>query len=300
MTVAVVGASGAIGRAAVAELAGRDPEVRALVRRRDAADDLRRLGAKVAVGAVDDEGAIEAVAAGAFTVVHLVGGVNEPDPESYERSSLTSVRRMVPFAATLGVRRIVLLSHPSASPASKNAYLRAKGRAEELVRASGIEHAIIRCSPTYGLGGTWFTAVVEAAAQDPPEVVGSGRQVLAPVLADDGGRLLAAVDDRAEAVEGTWGFDGPDILTADEFALLVRGSGRSPIRHLHISEAASRLSALLGRNVSATACELFAMGGTAVRGDVPDATATFGIVPTALVPGLRATMSRAAAMGLEG
>jgi uncharacterized protein YbjT (DUF2867 family) len=300
MTVTVLGASGAIGRAAVAELARRDPEVRALVRRRDAADDLRHLGAKVAVGAVDDEGTLEAVLAGAFTVLHLVGGVNEPDPAAYERSSLEPVRLVVAVAAPLGVRRIVLLSHPGASPMADNPFLRAKGRAEELIRASDIEHAIIRSSPPYGLGGTWFTAVLEAAAQDPPEVVGSGRQFLAPVLADDVGRLLAAVDDRAEAVEGTWGLDGPDILTADEFALLVRGGARSPIRHLNIPAAASRLSELLGRNVSATACEVFAMGGTAVCGDVADAAATFGIAPTALVPGLRATMSRAAAIGLEG
>jgi uncharacterized protein YbjT (DUF2867 family) len=207
---------------------------------------------------------------------------------------------MVAVATSLGVRRIVLLSHPGASPTSDNPYLRAKGRAEDVIRASGIEHAIIRSSPTYGLGGTWFTAVVEAAAQDPLEVVGSGRQVLAPVLADDVGRLLAAVDDRPESVEGTWGLDGPDLLTADEFAVLVRGTGGSPIRHLDIREAAHRLSELLDRSVSATACEVFSMGGTAVGGGVPDAAAAFGIEPTALVPGLRATMSRATAMGLEG
>jgi uncharacterized protein YbjT (DUF2867 family) len=299
MTVTVVGASGLIGRAAVAELAHRDPEVRALVRRRDAADALRHLGAKVAVGAADDEAALEAVLVGAFTVVHLVGGVNEPDPEAYARSSLESVERMVAVATSAGVRRLVLQSHPGASSASDNPYLRAKGRAEEVIRASGIEHAIIRSSPAYGLGGTWFTAFVEAAAQDPAEVVGSGRQVLAPLLADDVGRLVAAVDDRAEPVDGTWGLDGPDLVTADEFAVLVRGGG-SPIRHLDISEAAERLSELLGRPVSATACEVFSMGGTAVVGDVADAAAEFGIDPAALEPGLRGTMSRATAMGLEG
>ena len=298
MSVTVVGASGLIGRAAVAELAQRDPEVRALVRRRDAADALRHLGAKVAVGSADDEAALEAALAGAFTVVHLVGGVNEPDPEAYARSSLESVELMVAVATSAGVRRLVLLSHPSASSASNNPYLRAKGRAEEVIRASGIEHAIIRPSPAYGLGGTWFTAFVEAAAQEPAEVVGSGRQVLAPVLADDVGRVLAAVDDRAEPVEGTWGFDGPDIVTADELALLVRG-GSSPIRHLDIPEAAGRLSELLGRAVSATACEVFSMGGTAVVGDVPDAAVAFGIAPAALELGLRGTMSRATAMGLE-
>jgi uncharacterized protein YbjT (DUF2867 family) len=298
MSVTVVGASGLIGRAAVAELSRRDPEVRALVRRRNAADAMRHLGAKVAVGAADDEAALEAVLAGAFTVVHLVGGVNQPDPEAYARSSLESVERMVAIASSAGVRRLVLLSDPSASSASNNPYLRAKGRAEELIRASGFEHAIIRSSPAYGLGGTWFTAFVEAATQEPAEVVGSGRQVLAPILADDVGRVLAAVDDRAEPVEGTWGLDGPDLVTADELAVLVRGGG-SPIRHVDIREGAERLSELLGRAVSATACEVFSMGGTAVVGAVPDAAAAFGIEPVALEPVLRGTMSRATAMGLE-
>jgi hypothetical protein len=110
---------------------------------------------------------------------------------------------------------------------------------------------------------------------------------------------VAAVDDRGEPVEGTWGLDGPDLVTADEFAVLVRGGG-SPIRHLDIPEAAERLSALLGRAVSATACEVFSMDGTARVGDVPDAAAAFGIEPVALEPGLRGTMSRATGMGLEG
>ena len=299
MTVTVVGASGVIGRAAVAELARRDPGVRALVRRRDAADALRDLGAKVAVGAVEDEGVLEAVLTGAFTVVHLVGGVNEPDHEAYTRSSLESVQQTVSAAASAGVRRFILLSHPGASSGSVNPYLRAKGRAEEVVRASGLEHAIIRSSPAYGLGGIWFTAFVEAATQEPAEVVGSGRQPLAPVLADDVGRMLAAVDDQAEAVAGTWGLDGPDLVTADEFAVLVRGDGVSPIRHLDSREAADRLSELLGRSISATACEVFSMGGTASGSDVPDAAAAFGVEPTALVPGLRGTMSRARTVGLE-
>ena len=299
MTVAVVGASGVIGRAAVAELARRDPEVRALIRRRDAADELRHLGAKVAVGAVDDEGVLEAVLTGAFTVVHLVGGVNEPDQGAYARSSLESVQQTVSVATSAGVRRIILLSHPGASSGSANHYLRAKGRAEEVIRASGLEHAIIRSSPAYGLGGTWFTAFVEAATQEPAEVVGSGRQPLAPVLADDVGRMLAAVDDRADAVAGTWALDGPDLVTADEFAELVRGDGGSPIHHLDIREAADRLSELLGRSVSATACEVFAMGGRGAGSGVPDAVAAFGVEPTALVPGLRGTMRRARAMGLE-
>ena len=54
MTVLVTGASGSIGPAVVAAFRRSFPEVRAYVRRRDAAEALRELGAKVAVGEADD------------------------------------------------------------------------------------------------------------------------------------------------------------------------------------------------------------------------------------------------------
>jgi len=57
MTVMVTGASGMIGRTLVPLLI-RNDEVRACVRRPEAAPSLRAMGAKVAVGHLDDADAL--------------------------------------------------------------------------------------------------------------------------------------------------------------------------------------------------------------------------------------------------
>jgi uncharacterized protein YbjT (DUF2867 family) len=294
MTVAVIGASGLVGRAAVAALASRD-EVRAHVRRPDAAEPLRALGAKVAVASLEDEAAVEALLGGAFTVVHLAGGANEPNDEAYAEANLRSVERVLKVASRAGVRRVALLSVPRAEPDAGDPYLRAKGLAERAVAASGLEHAIVRSAHVYGLGGFWFTAAVQAAAQDPPEVVGPGTQQIAPVFADDVAEVLGAIDDRSDPVAGLWGLQGPDRVSADEFAALV-GEGRGEIVHLSAEAAQDRLSELLGGPVSAAACRLLAADSTA---DAPDAAAEFAVPLRSLAEGLEATM-RASAAGLEG
>ena len=76
MTVMVIGASGLIGRALVPLLVRKD-EVRACVRRPEAAVPLRTMGAKVAVGGFDDADALAEILKRVYTVVHLVGGPNQ-------------------------------------------------------------------------------------------------------------------------------------------------------------------------------------------------------------------------------
>src|SRR5204863_8976188 len=139
MPVVVTGGSGLVGRAAIRAFGGRSPEVRAYVRRQGAAGPLRELGAKVAVGDIDDVDTLAIVMRGAHTVCHLVGGLDLPDEGAYERSNVVSVRAALEAAAAAKVVRFLFVSYPGASPAAPNAYLRAKGRAEEAVGGSGLQ-----------------------------------------------------------------------------------------------------------------------------------------------------------------
>src|SRR5205807_9770451 len=152
MPVVVTGASGLIGRAAVRAFAARAPEVRAYVRRAEVADELRRLGAKVAVGSIDDVDTLTVVMRGAHTVCHLVGGLDLPDDDAYERSNLGSVRRVLEAATRAKVPRFLLVSYPGADPSSPNPYLRFKGMAEQAVASEDVEHVVVRCTHVYGPG----------------------------------------------------------------------------------------------------------------------------------------------------
>jgi uncharacterized protein YbjT (DUF2867 family) len=290
MTVMVTGASGSVGHALVSVLAGAD-EVRAAVRRPEAAEPLRALGARVTVGRLDDADALTEVFRRVFTVIHLVGGPNQPDLDALWDANHGSVLRALVAAKEAGVRRFVLVSEPGASPDASDPYLRARGLAEEAVTTSGLEHAVIRSTHAYGLGGLWFAAVVAGASASPPDVIGPGTQELAPVAVEDLAAVLAAADDHRDELEGTWALEGPEVLTADALTALLTGGDAPAPTHLRGDVARRRLEELLGVPVSTEAVASFE---AASRADAPDAATAFGIERTPLVDGLRRTLARAA------
>ena len=292
VTVLVTGASGLIGRSLVPFLAARD-EVRACVRRPEAADPLRAAGAKVAVGGWDEVDALAEISRGVYTLIHLVGGANQPDFDHMLAANHGSVLTALAAAREAKVRRFILVSVPGASVDTTHPYLRAKGLAEEAVANSGLEHAIVRSTHAYGLGGLWFTSVVEGALTVPPFVVGSGEQIVAPVLADDLAAVIVAADDHVGDLCGTWALEGPDALSAAELVGRLTPTGVDPVP-VPADAAAARLTERLGASVSVLASEFFALPS---RADAPDAASAFGVERTPFDEGLRRTMERASAVG---
>lgn len=288
----VNGASGLVGRTLVPVLLARD-EVRACVRRPEAAEPLRALGTKVAVGRSDDADALAEILQRVHTLIHLVGGPNQRDVEATLAANHGSVLIALAAAREAGVRRFILVSAPGAATDAEHPYLRAKGLAEEAVANSRLEHAIIRSTHAYGLGGLWFTTIVEGALATPPFVAGDGDQLLAPILADDLAAVVAAADDRQSAVSGTWAIEGPEVLTTSDLVARLGSSEERPTA-LSPASAAVRLSEALGVPMSPIAAQYFTMPS---RADALDAAAEFGVERTSLDAGLRLTMARAVASG---
>jgi uncharacterized protein YbjT (DUF2867 family) len=290
MTVMVTGASGPVGHALIRRIVARD-EIRAAVRRPEAAEPLRAMGAKVTVGRLDDAVALADVLRRVFTVIHLVGGVHQADDDAVMAANHGSVVTALAAAREAEVRRFILVSVPGASPDARDPYLRAKGLAEEAVVHSGLEHAVLRSTHVYGLGGLWFTAVVQAALADPPLVPGDLDARLAPVFVDDLAEVIAAADDRRDDPAGTWALEGPDAMTAREFTrLLAGGTAPDPVG-IEPDELPATLERLLGVSIAAPAARVFSVPG---RADAPDAAAAFDVRRTPLVEGLRITAERAA------
>jgi uncharacterized protein YbjT (DUF2867 family) len=282
--VVVTGGGGRIGRVLIPMLAERG-EVRAVLRRSERADELRAAGAKVAVLDMAESATLAAVLDGAHTVVHLAGGLDLPSDEAYEAANVGTVRDVLDGATEAEVARFILLSYPGASPDAANPYLRTKGLAEEAVRDFGMDHVILRSTHVYGPGQLWLE-VVRAGTVRPVAavVVGPGSQRLAPAFVDDLVRAIIAADDRASAVAGTFGLQGPDEVTADELTDLLAGR---PRRRIHLGPAAAgRAARLLGRRLSRAMLEVLAGDSLA---DAPSAADEFGLHLTPLAEGLRAS-----------
>ena len=282
MPVVVTGASGGVGRVLIPMLSDRG-EVRAVVRDPTAAESLRSSGAKVARCDLENTAVLVTVMAGAHTVIHLAGGLDLPDDDAYESENLGTTRDALEAAVEAGVARFLFLSYPGASASSPNAYLRAKGLAEDAVRSSGLDHMILRSTHVYGRGQRWFEET-QAAARRPlaTPVIGNGLQRIAPSHVHDVASALLAADDRAEPVTGTRGLQGPDEVTMDELVDLVAGRHR---RTIHLTpHAAKRAARLLGRSLHPALLEILAADSLA---DASDATTELGLVLTPLVAGIR-------------
>ena len=282
MPVVITGANGLVGRALIPRLVRAGGQVRAVIRDRAAAEPLRRAGAKVALCRLSDTDTLASAMSGAHTVCHLAGGLDLPDDRAYEESNLETTVAALEAATEAKVSRFLLLSYPGASPDAANAYLRAKGRAEEAVRAAQLQHVILRSTHVYGPGSRWLSGMRDGARRPvAATVVGPGTQRLAPVFVDDVALALAAADNRAAPVDGTFGIQGPDVLSADALTDLLAGKRR---RKVHLSPTAARAAARLFMGpMSITLLEVLAADSLA---DAPDAAAEFVLALTPLAEGL--------------
>jgi uncharacterized protein YbjT (DUF2867 family) len=288
MPVVVTGADTPVGRALVPLLRQRGSEVRAVVQETGPADALRALGAKVAIDAVSDPDTLRAVLDEAHTVCHLVGNLFPPGQGSYEETILDATHSVLRAAIKAKATRFLLLSYPGASSVSENDFLRCLGLAEESVRESELQHAVIRSTHIYGPGSPWLELMTSAATRRPRVVVGDGSQRLAPVFTMDVARVLAAADDRAFPVSGSYGLEGPDVVTGDQLADLLGGrSGRKMhLRPDGNSTVRASLSIPFGAPLSRTILEVLARDS---RADLADAAEEFGVPRTPLRAGLAAS-----------
>src|SRR5919108_4122276 len=151
MRVAIAGGHGQIALRLTRLLRERGDEIRSLIRNPDHADDVREAGAEPVVcdlEAASEEEVDEAVDA-ADAIVFAAGAGPGSGPERKETMDYGGVVKLIAAAKAQGIRRYVIVSSMGADPSREgddtfSVYLRAKGKADAELEASGLDHTIVR------------------------------------------------------------------------------------------------------------------------------------------------------------
>ena len=219
----MLGGSGFVGRHVCHQLAARGHRVRVPTRDRERAKELILLPTVDVVTAnVHDPRTLNEVIAGSDVVINLVGVLHEGRGErGFAAAHVELARKVVAACTDCGIRRLLHMSALNADPAASSAYLRSKGEAEAIVRASGLDVTILRPSVIFGREDSFLNPFARALKFLPIMVLPCPRARFQPVYVED----VAAVFVQSLADLGSSGkaYDlcGPRVYTLRELVEYV-------------------------------------------------------------------------------
>jgi uncharacterized protein YbjT (DUF2867 family) len=211
-----------------------------------------RAPVEIVYGDVVDLASIEGDLAGCDAVIHLVGIIEEDKVRgvTFENVHVRGTRHVVEQARVAGVSRIVHMSANGARPDAPSDYHTTKWTAEEIVRQSGFEHAVVfRPSILFGAPGEgqpeFASRLADTLVRPFPilPVFGDGTYAVQPIHVEEVARaFVQALALDTEGVPRSYCAAGREEVPFDDaLDRIAQGMGRQPKRKAHLPLGLSRL-----------------------------------------------------------
>lgn len=239
LTIALTGATGFVGGAALNLLLAHGHRVRALTRR----DQPPRDGVTWIAGTLDDHDALATLVHGVDAVLHIAGVV-KGDEAAFARGNVDGTRHLLAVAEAAGVRRFVHVSSLAAREPALSRYGQSKATAETLVAASPLDWTIVRPPAVYGPGDLDQLDVFRLARHGLALLPPPGR--MSAIMVDDLARLLVALVEEGGQPVVYEADDGHPLTHRDYARAIGRAVGRRVVA-LPLPGAVLRLGARLDR-----------------------------------------------------
>jgi uncharacterized protein YbjT (DUF2867 family) len=243
----VTGGTGFVGGHVVRELRGRNLPVRCLVRDLRRGAKLAAWGCKLEEGDVTDPGSLRRAVAGVDAVIHLVG-IRQGRRDEFQRIMVAATSDLLAAAKDAGVRRFVHMSALGTTEETKDLvpYYGAKWENERQVQSAGIPYVVFRPSFVFGPDGGILPTFVKLAKLTPvTPIIGSGRQRIQPIWAEDVAKYFAEAVERNDVAGRVFELGGPDVVSWNEFWERLKRIRRIRRPSIHVPVGLMKVNALL-------------------------------------------------------
>jgi len=222
-TVCVLGGSGYVGRHVCAALAARGLRVRVPTRDSERAKSLTMLPTVEPLTAdVHDAATLKELLSGCDAAINLVGVLHGGRGKaSFAAAHTELARKVVAACRDTGVRRLLQMSALNAAPDGPSDYLRSKGEAETIVRASGLDVTIFRPSVIFGREDKFLNTFATLLKYSPAMIVPAARARFQPVYVGDVAKVFAEAVERQDSIGQSYDLCGPGIYTLQELVQFV-------------------------------------------------------------------------------
>jgi len=216
MRIFLAGGTGFVGGHVRRALLAKGHSIRLLVHRRSAGVDP---GVEEVEGDATLLPSFQAAVGGCDATLNLIGIIREFPGRgvTFERLHVEATRNIISAARSAGVRRHLQMSALGARGDASSGYFRSKFRAEEEVRASGLDYTIFRPSIIFGPKDDFINKLAGYLTSFPAmPVIGDGEYQLQPISADDVARCFADALERPETIGKSFELCGPDRMSYNE------------------------------------------------------------------------------------
>jgi uncharacterized protein YbjT (DUF2867 family) len=303
----VAGGTGFVGRHIARSLLDGGHQVTVLGRNPGKASSIPMLeGASAARGDVTDAASLQGTLDGADGVVAAVQFPGYPAEVpraglTFDRYDREGTENLIAEAKRAGVERYAYISGANSTATARENWYRAKGRAEETIRASGLSYFILRPSWAYGPGDralNTYAAMARFSPAVPMIVRMQGRKVIAqriqPVFIEDVALAVRRAFERQDAWGHSFEIGGPEVMTMRqviETLLEVSGKRRAilPVPDVLAKTGVAPLSLMPRPPMTPAAIDFITQDGLV---DITELEKVLDVHPLALREGLSRYIGR--------
>jgi uncharacterized protein YbjT (DUF2867 family) len=234
----ILGGTGFVGSHLVPRLAADGHRIVLLSRNREQHRELGVLP-KVTVRSADvyDDDVLRREFDGADAVINLIGILNTQGRHTFQRAHVDLTRRVIAACHASGVNRLHQMSSLKAGQGLSQ-YLKTRGEAETLVKASGLDWTIYQPSVIFGEGDGLVSRFAALLRRMPALPLARAKSRMAPTFVGDVAEAIArCVDSNKLGLRRSYELYGPDAFTLGEIVRQIRDSAglRTPVIALHDS-----------------------------------------------------------------
>lgn len=231
----ILGGTGFVGSHLIPRLAADGHRIVVLSRNREQHRELSVLpGVSIRSADVYDDDALRMHLTGADAVINLIGILNPRRQHSFQRAHVDMARRLIAACETSGVKRLHQMSSLKAGQGLSK-YLKTRGEAEALVKASTLDWTIYQPSVIFGRGDGLVSRFSTLLRRMPVFPLARAKSRMAPTWVGDVSEAITrCVNGHPLSHRRSFELFGAEVLTLGEIVRSIRDciGVRTPIMHL--------------------------------------------------------------------